>query len=337
MTLARCGSCDPRRRRTCWRSATASFWPTAIRWPSSRRPPTRPHDPVLRATEPRWSATSRHPRTVRGSPGQSRTPTNRTSAAIVRVSVRRPIRSRLACRQVRRPAKDVVLDACETLAGAPADCREACNSERLASRASDAPNGRGANITLPLHRRSYGRSRSAACRSSCCSCAHGALDYDAVHFKRGSEMPKRPDVGVIAEQVIERLKPIEDQVTHTNQRLTDELGRLRDAVKDLERAIVSRLSGAQAPPAEPTARAQRQTAGTRSRASTRPSARKRAIAPRGQNQAKIVEALRGSEPMTASEIARRTGVATATVSTTVTKMAKTGQLTKAERGYKLAS
>src|SRR3954454_3078583 len=58
----------------------------------------------------------------------------------------------------------------------------------------------------------------------------------------GSEMPKRPDAGVIAEQVIERLKQIEDQVTH-NQRLADELGRLRDVVNDLERAIVSRFSG----------------------------------------------------------------------------------------------
>ena len=40
-------------------------------------------------------------------------------------------------------------------------------------------------------------------------------------------MPKRPDVGAIAEQVIERLKQIEDQVTQ-NQRIADELGRLRD-------------------------------------------------------------------------------------------------------------
>ena len=70
---------------------------------------------------------------------------------------------------------------------------------------------------------------SAACRSSCCcssSCARRALDYDAAQCKRGSEMPKRPDGGVIAEQVIERLKQIEDQVTQ-NQRLADELGHLR--------------------------------------------------------------------------------------------------------------
>ena len=160
------------------------------------------------------------------------------------------------------------------------------------------------------------------------------LDYDAVHFKRGSVMPKRPDVGVIAEQVIERLKQIDDQVTQ-NQRLADELGRLRDAVKDLERAIGSRFSGEQVPAAEPAEPARRQDAATRPRAATRPVAAKRATTPRGQNQAKILEALKGSEPMTASEIARLTGITAGTVSTTLTKMAKTGELTKAERGYRL--
>ena len=147
-------------------------------------------------------------------------------------------------------------------------------------------------------------------------------------------MPKRPDVGAIAEQVIARLQPIEDQVTQ-NQRIADELGRLRDAVNDLERALLSRSSGEPVSAAEPTERAPRQRAAKRSRAATRPSAGQRAIAPRGQNQAKILAALKGSRPMTASEIARLTGISAATVSTTLTKMAKNGELTKAERGYRL--
>jgi DNA-binding CsgD family transcriptional regulator len=155
-----------------------------------------------------------------------------------------------------------------------------------------------------------------------------------VQFKCGSEMPKRPDLGVIAEQVTERLKQIEDQVTQ-NQRVADELGRLRDVVKDLERAIVPRFGGERVPAAEPTERARRQSAVKRSRGATRPVAGKRVTTPRGQNQAKIIEALQGSEPMTASEIARLTGISAGTVSTTLTKMAKTGELTKAERGYRL--
>jgi len=147
-------------------------------------------------------------------------------------------------------------------------------------------------------------------------------------------MPQRPELGAIAEQVIQRLQQIEDQVTQ-NQRIADELGRLRDVVKDLERTIVSRFSGEPVPAAKPTERAPRQRAAKRSRAATRPSVAKRAIAPRGQNQAKILAALTGSRPMTASELARLTGISAGTVSTTLTKMAKTGELTKAERGYRL--
>ena len=147
-------------------------------------------------------------------------------------------------------------------------------------------------------------------------------------------MPRRPEVGVVAEQVIQRLRQIEDQVTH-NQRLVEELGRLRDVVKDLERAIVSRFSGEQVPVAEPTGRAGRRTAAKRSRAATTRVAAKRANAPRGQNQDTILGALKGSEPVTASEIAGVRGISAGTVSTTLTKIAKTGELTKAERGYRL--
>ena len=156
-------------------------------------------------------------------------------------------------------------------------------------------------------------------------------------------MPKRPDVGAIVEQAIQRLKQIEDQVTQ-DQRIADELGRLRDAVNELERTILSRLSGEPVPAAEPAEPAEpaphqraakRSPAANRSRAATRPDAAKRAIAPRGQNQAKILAALKGRRPMTASEIAGLTGISAATVSTTLTKMAKNGDLTKAERGYRL--
>jgi DNA-binding IclR family transcriptional regulator len=39
--------------------------------------------------------------------------------------------------------------------------------------------------------------------------------------------------------------------------------------------------------------------------------------------------------MTASEVAKQTGIATGTVSTLLTRMAKSGELAKAERGYRL--
>jgi DNA-binding IclR family transcriptional regulator len=59
-----------------------------------------------------------------------------------------------------------------------------------------------------------------------------------------------------------------------------------------------------------------------------------ARAPRGQNKAKVLEALKDG-PMTASEIATATGIATGTVSTLLTKLSKSGELVKAERGYRL--
>ena len=48
----------------------------------------------------------------------------------------------------------------------------------------------------------------------------------------------------------------------------------------------------------------------------------------------MLDALKGG-PMTASEVAKATGIPTGTVSTLLTKMAKSGELAKAERGYKL--
>jgi DNA-binding IclR family transcriptional regulator len=48
----------------------------------------------------------------------------------------------------------------------------------------------------------------------------------------------------------------------------------------------------------------------------------------------VLEALKGG-PMTASEIAKVTGIATGTVSTLLTKLAKSGEVAKAERGYRL--
>ena len=140
-------------------------------------------------------------------------------------------------------------------------------------------------------------------------------------------MPQVPDVSSIVEQVRARIKHIEGELAR-HERLSDELERLRDALGRLEGAARSRV-----------------TAGRRGRAAATPAARARpagaargasapARAPRGQNKAKVLEALKNG-PMTASEIARATGMATGTVSTLLTKLAKTGEVVKAERGYRL--
>jgi CRP-like cAMP-binding protein len=143
-------------------------------------------------------------------------------------------------------------------------------------------------------------------------------------IRAGSEMPEIPDVSAIAQQVRARIQQIEEQLKQQHK-LTDELERLRGALSRLEGEARSRVS---------SGRRDREPAGsgTRTRAARPASAPARA--PRGQNKAKVLDALKDG-PMTASEIAKTTGIGTGTVSTMLTKMAKSGELVKAERGYKL--
>ena len=141
-------------------------------------------------------------------------------------------------------------------------------------------------------------------------------------------MPQVPDAGAIAQQVKARIKQIEEQLKQ-QLKLTDELERLRDALSRLEGKARSRVSAVRRsgkPAATPAASA------TRTRAAKRASVPARA--PRGENKAKLLDALKDG-PMTASEIAKATGIATATASTMLTKMVKTGELAKAQRGYRL--
>jgi DNA-binding IclR family transcriptional regulator len=49
----------------------------------------------------------------------------------------------------------------------------------------------------------------------------------------------------------------------------------------------------------------------------------------------VLAALAGGEAMTAGQIAATTGLARPTVSTTLSKLAKSGEVHKAERGYRL--
>jgi predicted Rossmann fold nucleotide-binding protein DprA/Smf involved in DNA uptake len=141
-------------------------------------------------------------------------------------------------------------------------------------------------------------------------------------------MPEIPDVSAIAKQVKARIKQIEGQLKQ-HRDLTDELERLRGALSRLEGEARSRVS---------SGRRNRKPTATPAVSATSPRAARPASAParapRGQNKAKVLDALKDG-PMTASEIAKATGIGTGTVSTMLTKMAKSGELAKAERGYRL--
>jgi predicted Rossmann fold nucleotide-binding protein DprA/Smf involved in DNA uptake len=141
-------------------------------------------------------------------------------------------------------------------------------------------------------------------------------------------MPQVPDVGAIVEQVKARIKHIEGELAR-HERLSDELERLRDALGRLEGAARSRVTGGRRGRRPPAASGSRVKPAGASRRASAP-----ARAPRGQNKEKVLEALK-SGPMTAGEIAKATGIASGTVSTLLTKLAKTGEVVKAERGYRL--
>jgi hypothetical protein len=97
---------------------------------------------------------------------------------------------------------------------------------------------------------------------------------------------------------------------------------------------------------KPASRSTAATATTSRRAPTsapkRAPARRRATAspasgaraPRGQNKAKILQSLKAG-PKTASEIAKETGIGAGTVGSTLSKMAISGEVKKAQRGYGL--
>jgi DNA-binding MarR family transcriptional regulator len=57
----------------------------------------------------------------------------------------------------------------------------------------------------------------------------------------------------------------------------------------------------------------------------------------GATKASVLAALGAGDAMTASQVATKAGLARPTVSTTLSKLAKTGEVQKAERGYRLTS
>jgi DNA-binding MarR family transcriptional regulator len=57
----------------------------------------------------------------------------------------------------------------------------------------------------------------------------------------------------------------------------------------------------------------------------------------GATKASVLAALSGADAMTAGQVATKAGLARPTVSTTLSKLAKTGEVQKAARGYRLTS
>jgi DNA-binding transcriptional ArsR family regulator len=136
------------------------------------------------------------------------------------------------------------------------------------------------------------------------------------------------EVSDIARSIKGRIREVEGQLKD-HKALSDELERLKGALSRLEGGVRARVDG--------TRRRQRQvTQRTTAPApkDTSPARSTNARAPRGENKKKILAALKDG-PKTASEIATETGIKAATVSTSLSKLAKGGEVVKADRGYAL--
>jgi DNA-binding transcriptional ArsR family regulator len=137
--------------------------------------------------------------------------------------------------------------------------------------------------------------------------------------------------------VINRLR---EQIQERLDQLGGEADRLRQALAALDPR--SSTERARRPPARKPARppASKSAASAAKPALARPASPPTAPSPRrtapGATRASVLAALAGGEAMTAGQVAEKTGIARGTVSTTLSKLAKSGEVQKAERGYRLA-
>jgi DNA-binding transcriptional ArsR family regulator len=138
--------------------------------------------------------------------------------------------------------------------------------------------------------------------------------------------------------VIDRLR---EQIQQRLDQLLGEADRLRKALAVLDPRPSK--PPARKPPARNTAAATetKPAASTTKRTAARRASRPAARSPRrtapGATKASVLAALAGGEAMTAGQVADKTGLARPTVSTTLSKLAKSGEVEKAERGYRRPS
>ena len=136
------------------------------------------------------------------------------------------------------------------------------------------------------------------------------------------------EVSDIARSIKGRIREVEEQLKD-HKALSDELERLKGALSRLEGGVRARVDvrrRRQPPVTQPTT--------PPAPKDTSPAPSTTARAPRGENKKKILAALKPC-PKTASEIANETGIKASTVSASLSKLAKAGEVVKADRGYAL--
>jgi DNA-binding transcriptional ArsR family regulator len=134
---------------------------------------------------------------------------------------------------------------------------------------------------------------------------------------------------------------LREQIQQRIDELSAEADRLRAALTALGSSAASQPARA-AERLTGSARRERGTGGraSQSRRTRQPAAETDTETPARRRstgtRVAVLEALRGGEAMTASQVAEQTGLGRASVSTTLSKLAKSGEVHKAQRGYQIA-
>jgi CRP-like cAMP-binding protein len=123
----------------------------------------------------------------------------------------------------------------------------------------------------------------------------------------------------------ELIDTIRKQIHERLNELPGEAEKLRRALAALD------PRGESWPPSPSTSRQARPASTRRRRTQTRRTRRRTAP---GATKTRVLGALADGKAMTAGDVAAATGLARGTVSTTLSKLAKSGEVVKAERGYR---
>jgi DNA-binding transcriptional ArsR family regulator len=121
-------------------------------------------------------------------------------------------------------------------------------------------------------------------------------------------------------------------IDRLRKEIQDRLDQLHAEADKLRRALAALDPRSTPSPSKPKTRPPGRSTAPRPATTTTRTTRRTAP---GETKARVLAALSDGKPMTAGEVAAATGLVRGTVSTTLSKLAKSGDVRKADRGYQL--
>jgi DNA-binding IscR family transcriptional regulator len=190
-------------------------------------------------------------------------------------------------------------------------------------------------VRAPARPASRRNRRSAAPRRRRAGNTRGHQALELVREKPGITIPELAQAMKIQPNYLYRVLP---QLASDGQVRRDGQGWRPAAATTSTRSESMRNGRKRNRAAKPKASAApARTASTRRSAKSTTTSTSNGRTARGATKASVLAALAGGDAMTAGQVATKAGLARPTVSTTLSKLAKTGEVQKAQRGYRLTS